>query len=525
MSRIAGITNWMDDKVNPIVVKELRQGMQSRSFIVIVNLLLASLTLICFFAVMIDPEITVRATGGRDIYAFLQGTLFIACILFVPMVTLLRLRSERGENNVDLFFTTTLLPVKIVRGKFYAGITLITMLYSVCLPFMLFTYVLRGYDIPTMLLSLGFGYVIAVLALAAAIVVGAWSSPKALGNLFVLAAAGGLGILAFLIIMGTSEMLEQGVQSFLRDRDSLFVIALFLVSSFLIGKLLEAMAIGLISPASSNRTIRLRIWTSISMAVLFLCILGTSWFVSRAGIGSFFEILTNGTFVWMFLMLILVLAMLLIAVCEPDEFSKRIMMGRPRFAAFRTLAFPYTHGASGGLLWVVLHAAGIISIYYFVRFLAQSYGISSYSYHEFQEETRDLFRWCLFVVSYALLGKIIMRTFFPPSTAKHTWIAVLFTFFVLSVSTMLICFALDPRNWDNSLLWKLCTPLADTHGYETTIRLYFVAIWAAIVALLCIPKGLIDFARFQRRNTNASTLQETAPDIIAAVVVPEPAAD
>ena len=56
MSNISATTNWLDDRMNPIVVKELRQGMQSRSFILIVNLLLAALAAICLLSVMTNPE-------------------------------------------------------------------------------------------------------------------------------------------------------------------------------------------------------------------------------------------------------------------------------------------------------------------------------------------------------------------------------------------------------------------------------------------------------------------------------------
>lgn len=503
MTRIAAISNWTDDRMNPIVVKELRQGMQSRSFIVIVNLLLAALTLICLLSVMSDPEIAARATGGRNIYLFLQGALFIACILFVPMYTLIRLRSERGENNVDLFFTTTLKPVKIVRGKFFAGIALITMLFSVCLPFMLFTYVIRGYDIPTMLMSLGWGYLVAVLALSASIVVGTWSSPRMLGNLFVLAAAGGLGLAAAGTIGMAGEMLDSGVQRLWRDSEFFAFLAAFLLISFLAVKLLESMAIGLLSPPSSNRTVRLRVWSSITVVATFLAFALASWYASGPGGANFFESFHSSLFGWMSMMLPLVMAILFIAVCEPDGFSNRILMGRSRLVPLRFLAFPYTHGASGGILWTVIHGVGIVVVYYAVLTVSFLFGLTGgyYGYGfgiaEFFNEAMQWFLLLsLFGVSYALLGKILMRTFFPTAAAKHTWVAVLFTFFTLSISTMLICFAIDPRQWDRSLFWKLCTPFADTSGPETAIRLYFVGIWAAIVLLLCLPQGLRDLAHY-----------------------------
>ena len=528
MTRIDGITNWFDDRMNPIVVKELRQGMQSRSFIVIVNLLLAALTVICLLSVMSDPDVATRATGGRFIYLFLQGALFFSCIVFVPMYTLVRLRSERGENNVDLFFTTTLQATKIVRGKFFAGISLVSMLYSVCVPFMLFTYMLRGYDIPTMLLSLGIGYLVTALTLASCIVIGCWSPPKALGQLVVLATAIGLVILACFVIGPMSEILAFGVQDIFRDRDRLAVLAAVLISAFFIFKLLEAMAIGLVSPPRSNRTLRLRVWASLTIVTMFFVFTGAAWFSSGFAMMPFSYGMQLATAYWMSIALGLVVLLLLIAVCEPDGFSARILDGRPRgsLAVIRPVAFLYTHGASGGILWALVHAAGIIGTFYAVLALAPAYSASGpysvgYMMHEvFDDFVQWLLLAYLFQMNYILLGKIIMRAFFPPSAAKHTWVAVLFALFAILMTTLIITFALDPRHWDRSFLWNLVTPFADVESWgDIVVRFYFAGLWGAVSLLICFPRGLRDFAEYQTGKPSKEPEPVTEQSVPAIAVL------
>ena len=199
---------------------------------------------------------------------------------------------------------------------------------------------------------------------------------------------------------------------------------------------------------------------------------------------------------WAHLTLPLVMILLLIAVCEPDGFSKRILLGRPRgaFASLRLLAFPYTHGASGGILWSVIHAAAIVGIFYLVRSMAGTTYLGS---HLYRNETPWLFLLGIFVLNYCLLGKLVMRAFFIPAAAKHTWVAVLFSLFTVMICTLIITFALDPRHWDRSLLWKLATPFADAGREETTYRLYVGTLWAGIVLLLCFPRGWRDFLKYQ----------------------------
>ena len=521
MSRIAGMTNWLDDRMNPIVVKELRQGMQSRSFIVIVNLLLAALTVICVLAVMTNPDISVRADGGRFIYDFLQGVLFIACFVFVPMYVLIRLRSERDENSVDLFFTTTLKPKRIVQGKFFAGMALIGMLYSVCVPYMLFTYVLRGYDIPSMLLSLGFGLLVAIVVLTATIVVGCWSAPKALGVLVALAWAGLLGLVTYTMIRWSHSILEFGAQTYFAQPGFYAGLTFYFVATFFAHKLFESMAIGLISPPSSNRTLRLRIWASVSIVGLFVVFLGCSGFIASLSSAPFLVELYQITSVWMCLMLPLVMIMLFIAVCEPDGFSNRILLQRPRGgrAVFRPLTFLYTHGASSGVLWALFHAVGMISIYFCTYAWAQAYS----SGHRFYtgNGTSWLFLIGLFVLNYALLGKIVMRTFFPPTAAKHTWVAALCSLFALMMATLLISIAIDPQHWDRSILWKFVAPfMADYDAGEVYTYLYFEIIWAAVVFVICLPRTLRDFHEYQA----GKPLREPEPLLqqpTFAVAVPE----
>ena len=530
MTRIAGMTNWMDDRMNPIVVKELRQGMQSRSFIVIVNLLLAALTLICMLSVMTNPEVATRATGGRVIYGILQGALFFSCIVFVPMYTLTRLRSERSENNVDLFFTTTLKPTKIVRGKFFAGLSLVTMLYSVCVPFMLFTYMLRGFDIPTMLLSLGIGYLVTALALAAAIVVGCWSPPKALGQLVVLASAIGLMILAACVIGPTSSMLMFGIGTSFRDprifrRGRWGADCVFLLAQIARihghrpdqpGSKQPHAPIADLGIPDDSRHVRRDLGGGLVFVLVWrdavpgcvpdglcpmddcLALAGDTYASDRClRARRLFQTHPPG---------------------EAPRFPRRDKAGGLPLHARRLGRNPLVAVSCRGDYRHFLRRGCVEPHRHNIRrFLAlRDLGTMVNSF--INESVRWMLLACLFQMNYILLGKILMRAFFPPSAAKHTWVAVLFALFGVLMSTLIITFAMDPRHWDRSFLWNLVTPFASIHhSGDTLIRFYFAALWGAVVLLICLPRALRDFGQYQMGEPipQAEPDQPVTPIVVA----------
>ena len=68
-----------------------------------------------------------------------------------------------------LLFITTIKPRSIIVGKMLAAVMLTMMIFSACLPFLTFTYFLRGIDLPSMAVVLALGFVAVTLAAQVAI--------------------------------------------------------------------------------------------------------------------------------------------------------------------------------------------------------------------------------------------------------------------------------------------------------------------------------------------------------------------
>ena len=91
MKSIRGIIEKMTDRLNPIVVKELRQAVQGK-FLIVVLICFLCLQLLAMGKFLItDESISVSFDAGRNIFQVLLVILFGTCLLFVPAYTGLRL--------------------------------------------------------------------------------------------------------------------------------------------------------------------------------------------------------------------------------------------------------------------------------------------------------------------------------------------------------------------------------------------------------------------------------------------------
>jgi hypothetical protein len=168
----AWLSSWREWELNPVLLKELRQAVRSQILIGMLMLVLAVLFLISLLF-LARQDLFPSADGqlGREVFSALLIILTLISVLFVPLYVGLRLALERRQSNFDLMFFTALAPAKIAQGKLFCGAYLLAMFFSVGAPFMVFTNLLRGVDLPTILFVLICLYAVACLAIQAAIFV------------------------------------------------------------------------------------------------------------------------------------------------------------------------------------------------------------------------------------------------------------------------------------------------------------------------------------------------------------------
>ena len=206
------LANWREWEMNPVLLKELRQAMRNQFLIGALMMVLATLFLTCV-AILTRQKFLPREETSLGLFIFraLLGILTAISLVFIPLYVGIRIALERLEARLDLMFATTLTPRRIVRGKLFCGVYLAGLFFSLCLPFMAFTTLLRGVDLPTICVVLACLFEAVCLAVQAAILLASFPIPTRFKILLGLLFGCGLIIAGWGVFWLCSSLLSSGV--------------------------------------------------------------------------------------------------------------------------------------------------------------------------------------------------------------------------------------------------------------------------------------------------------------------------
>ena len=246
------------ERLNPILVKEARQALKSRQFLVTMTLVLAFGWGWSMLGVALLSPGVYYAPGGRFMLVGYVLVLVAPVLIIIPFSAFRSLASEREDGTFELLSITSLTARQIVTGKLGSAVLQMLVYYSVLAPCIAFTYLLRGVDIITISLILCYTLLASILLSAAGLVLATASHARywqVILSVLLL-----LGLLVVLII--TSVLLIQlivaGETTTYRMPD--FWLGHVAVFSFYVSVvvLLILTAAAQISFASDNRSTKLR---------------------------------------------------------------------------------------------------------------------------------------------------------------------------------------------------------------------------------------------------------------------------
>ena len=442
---------FLDDRVNPIVVKELRQAVKSWFIVGLLLLLLAVLTLILLLWVMSGTDLgSTSSDQGRRLFLVFQGTLLAVTLLGLPVYTGVRLAAERASATSDLLYVTTIKPRSIVWGKLAAGVAVTLLVFAACAPFMIVTYLLRGIDPPTILFVLGLDFLLVLSGLVLAIFVGAL--PVGIGmKVFLGLIAVGTLVWAYGITTGfvAFELVGSGVISGLWDPDFLvgLIVTLAVWGAGLL--LLLLLVVAMIAPDAADRARPLRTFVTLAWAAGGALATAVAWGQADGGF----------LVVWLLCSGLVLLPALLVASSERDAFGPRQRRSVPRRPLPRAFSALFSSGAAAGLVWATLLMGLTILLTYV---LAPSLDPRGFDAEEAGHLATGAGVCTLYVLGYCLLACVFRRLFLknPRKQAATGAVAA-----VLMAAGMLLppllAFAVDPRGWDRSEAgWLILNPFA-----------------------------------------------------------------
>lgn len=260
--------NWLAqvvDRCNPILVKETRQALKSRQFVITFLIVLVACWIVSFGGVaIIGPQIKYAAAGGVMLIAYFVVLAFPLCVI-VPFSAFRSLASEQEDNTYDLLSITTLSSRQIIAGKLCSAIVQMLVYFCAVSPCVAFTFLLRGVEATSvgllLLLTLLESTGLSLLAL----LVGTLSRVRYTQVIVSVGLVIALCI-AFIGSIATAVLFHEESHQFIRERDFWIGLAA--------GLTLYATALGLVFRAaaaqiafpSENRSSAVRRWMLIQQS-------------------------------------------------------------------------------------------------------------------------------------------------------------------------------------------------------------------------------------------------------------------
>jgi len=490
---------FLDNHINPLLLRELRQQVRNRFIIVLINLYIAVLVLVCLMNVLFQDYSQIGGLGN-SLFIALAVVMGFACFLAVVVYTATTTASER--INGDLMFTSALKPSTIVFGKALAGAVLTVLLMSITAPFVMLAYLLRGLDIE--IVAITFLSIFAGIQVLCGMAICIFSNIRTKAQMAAIL-GGGFFVLWFGIaaLSGFLSMYFR-FSSGSADIWSLFAGQLLTAGAFLAFFL--SGAVRSIAPPASNRMLPIRLTiTAIYFGSLLVCVIFPP-----------FSFISNAIVLWVYSWIGVLSILIFTVICEQDIWSVRIKRTIPKNFIFRAVLFPFYTGSPNGFVWIILLGLGInLTIIYADGFSEDIYN-------------SRVFYWFLFSFDYCATA-LLIRTYFVPKkiTPEKTWMIVMILLLVFIPCGMLAAFL--PFNnssdftdvYEESVLSALNLFLLKEPISDSVIQTTAAQFWGFAVLLPFLVWFLTRTLRFSPQgNGETMTLEQAVAAVREADIHP-----
>lgn len=429
MNSIELTNRWMEavgDRLNPILVKETRQALKSKQFIVTFLLVLTISWLVATVGMLVVSDQIEYGAASRGFFYLFYLVLAPALFLVVPFSAYRSLLSERDENTYDLLSITTLEPRQIVWGKLLSALVQLFIYCSATAPFIAFTSLLEGFDMAQVLFLLVYAQLASLGACALALLMASMAQQKHWQVVNALVLLGALMFLGCTTLFGVAPGVLMN-QLEVDDPDFWWAVGFSLVAYATYFVLALQITTAQLTFESANRSTGIRVTAFVQFVLLWAALL-----VYLDGSGTRLDRDMVGV-VTMLSSLHWAVVGLFVAT-EEGHLSRRIARSLPRQPLGRLLLVPFMPGGGTGFLFVVMNllltlacAAGVM--WYFEPPLSGRW------YAVVSNDWEEMFRMCVCMACYAVFyigmgsaaGRWIRR-WTPDFRAGHARVTTLILF-------------------------------------------------------------------------------------------------
>jgi len=497
MKKLSALRHLIPTQMNPIVVKELRQSVRSR-FVAGVLLLFLAVELFGVGATLLSSGSNyngINYFAGRDTFHFLYITLSTACLLFIPAYAAVRLAMERWDNNLDLMYITTIKPRAVIKGKLFAAMVIALLLFSAAAPFMSFSYLLRGIDLPSIFIAIVFVFIYVIAVTQVMIFLACLPTSRAFKVILGLVAIGGLIQSLVVVNFAGWGIIRSGFGSKFNDPDFWVMASAVTVSVFLGVGMLQRMSVALISPPSANKALPVRRYATIVWVVTGIGTLGIAGYNSEGGI----------MIAWLIPSVIALCMSLIWGLGERTQLSSRIRRTIPDNPVLRRLAFLFYNGPAGALCWI----SWLLLLTLIFSFIGATI-IDSSAFVDIVEAGQAMLSISLYTIAYGLTAVFIWRKFLS-GKLKSSTIGVI-ACMLMAIGALLPSLVALLTN-SGSYNWNLAWHVGNVFTVASNDHKDNHLIFAAAFAILAIPFNgrwiMNQMRNFKREPENQKSEAET----------------
>lgn len=250
--------SFLDRRVNPVLVKEVRQSVRGRFFRTAFLFALAIAWITTLLVLQQIQGSREQADGGQLLFLWLHGIFVLTSFIIVPQLANRGMAAEQEENTYDALLTSGLAPARIVAGKMMAALVIQLLFLCAFLPFLSLGFTLFGLDIAVSLVLLLFttagGFGLALLGILAACLAKTRAASNLMQGLFTLGMVG-----CSMSWLGFSSVLTMEIGSLgMTGWEFSFTVFISLITWFLFLYWVFAYTVSTITHPEENSSARLR---------------------------------------------------------------------------------------------------------------------------------------------------------------------------------------------------------------------------------------------------------------------------
>ncbi len=242
---------WFSERINPIVVKEVRQSLKSKQFTISFGLTLIAAVGWTLIAISLMVPRIYYMPGGLPLLAGFFCILTLPLMVIIPFSAFRSLTAETEDSTFELLSISALSASQIVYGKMASACLQIVLYLSALAPCIVLTYLLRGVGLFTILFLLGLTVVFSISETALALLFASVARTRMLQNGMAVLALAGL-LLAF--FGWTALLINEGFDEFSNPPREVYVVifALLTIVALAVSLVLRAAAAAIDFPSENH---------------------------------------------------------------------------------------------------------------------------------------------------------------------------------------------------------------------------------------------------------------------------------